>query len=256
MANLLNLREKVKPQVKIIYKTVTQKRPWHVEIGEILAVIVVVGVVVWGTTRADETHKAETVPIEAFSISGYISNITDSSFSVNSTDYEDRTGKTSYSFNKNTVQKRETDEYVPLQFSDIQVGDKIIVQGTLDDDTFTALRVIDFSIASSTIVASSTEELASTTPATPDVSTTTEDVASSTATTTATTTPSFVDNMINTIEDTIQTVIDFVTGSSTPEATTTDEVATTTEDVIAPTSTPEIIQPADISDADNATTTE
>ena len=217
MANLLDLRNKVNPQVKIIYKIITQKQPWYVEFAKIAAVIVVVGTVVWGVSRADELFKT---PAKNFSAYGLISANVGSSISINEAHGSDSSEVTSYTFDVGTVNKIETNKYAPLEVSDLKIGDKIMVQGMLDNSVIIARRIVSFT---STSTATTTEALASTTL---EVSTTTSTTTSDIASSTATSTPSFMDQVVGTIGDTINGIVDAITGKT--KATTTEEIATTT----------------------------
>jgi hypothetical protein len=240
MAEHLDLRKKTAPKVKIIYRTVVQQRSWYAEFTKVLAGVVIVSAIVWGVSKADIMQKSEVAsPIENFSISGLVSSVGSLLSVYNATDGVNLS-VTSYTFDASTIEKIETSEYVPLQFSDLQIGDNVIVQGISQDDVLTALRVISFtSTPNSTTTATTTEPLATTTP---EVSTTTDVVSTSTddvSSSTSTTTPSLIDAIENTIQNIIDTISGTTTGASS-DATTT--VATTTEEIITPTTTPEIIQ--------------
>jgi hypothetical protein len=250
MTKFLDLRKKTVPQVKIIYKTVVQQRSWYLELTKVLAAIVVVGTVVWGISRADDAINNKVVKIKPFSAIGLVSATTDSTISIDDAHGSDNASTTSYTFDTSTVTKIETKKYSPITFSDIQVGDRVIVQGTVKGDLVTASRIIDFTSSSSTATTTATTTLPLAT-TTPEVSTSTDETSSSTSTST----PS--------LNEVIQNIVDVITGTTTGTssdtttvATTTEEVsATTTEDII-PTTTPEVEPPVVEPVTDTATSTE
>ncbi len=236
MAKILDLRKKVEPQVKVIYRTITTRQPWYVELSKVLAVIAIVTTVVWGITKAD-------VPVSAKSWSaiGLVATTTDTTISIDNARSSENASTTEYSFDISSISKVETNKYEPLILSDLKTGDKVIIQGTIENDTMIARRVIAFisSTTATTTTATSTETLATTTVST--------DIATSTASTTtevATSTPD-VSTSTDSIATTTDTTTDDPTSTTTdPVATTTPEVvtestATTTEDVTPPATTPE-----------------
>jgi hypothetical protein len=228
MTKFLDLRQKVEPPVKIVYQTVVNKRPWYIDLTKTLLVIVITITVVWGVSKADIDQTTTTAPaVTSFSVLGLISDLTDSSFSVNNINISEYAPAASYTFDTSTLQKIETNEYAPLQFSDLKLGDKIIVQGTSENNILSAIRIIDF-----------TSTPASVATTTPLEATSTDETASSTATT------SLIDNAI----DTVQNIIDVFTSTTT--STSTDETDTT----IAST-TPETPPTPAVSPGDTAATT-
>lgn len=193
-----------------------------------IPVVIVIALLGWGiSSRATDDIKSATAN---FSVLGTVSEISEDGISISDAKGSDKSGKTTYELNISHLEAMEMNTYVPLNFTDIKVGDRIIAQGLTNGDTFFIKRIISFTstptpvipdeIATST--ATTTDEFASST------ATTTDDTASSTATTTeevaASSTPS--------------------SGSEVPAATTTEEVATTsstsTEEVA--TSTPSIAE--------------
>jgi hypothetical protein len=164
-------------------------------------------VAIWGVSLADTTDappQAKTVSENTssdqtsnttFSVFGFVSGIADTSFSVENINISEYASEPSYTFDVSTLEKIETNEYIPLQFSDIKVGDKIIVQGILDNNTTIAHRIVSFTSVTTPLATTTatTTPIAATT--TDIISTSTDEVASSsddTASSTSTTTPSLI----------------------------------------------------------------
>jgi hypothetical protein len=229
MTKFLDLRTKTPPQVKVIYKTITQRRSWYIELTKILLSIIIVGTIVWGVSRADDAvnHISK---VKAFSAIGLVSTTTETTISIDSAHGSDNASTTSYTFDTSTIGKFETNKYKPLLISDIKVGDRVIVQGTSKGDLITAGRLIDFTTSST---ATTTDTLATTTPELSTTTSTTTDVTSSSTST-------------STLNDVIQNIVNIITGTTTGTssdntATTTDDTSTTTEATTTPTTTPEIV---------------
>lgn len=61
MAHFLDLRNKVQPPIKVIYKTVTLSRPWYVEVLKISVAVLFVGGIVWSISKADTSEIVSSV---------------------------------------------------------------------------------------------------------------------------------------------------------------------------------------------------
>lgn len=234
MTKFLDLRKKIEPQVQVVYKIVSKQQPWYLEITKILVVIAIVTTVVWGVSKAQQdTQTAPTPEVKTFSVIGLVSTTTPTYFSIDSSDPAVDKPATSYTFDTGSIQKIETSDYLPLQFSDIKLGDKIIVDGVVDNYKMIAQHIVSFTSTPSV------DNLASTTP---EVATST---VVDTASSTASSSPSVIENVVNTIKDTAQNIIDSIIGTTigttTPEATTTDETSTTTDQVETPATSTEIL---------------
>ncbi len=234
MAKILDLRKDINPRVKIIYRTITKRQPWYVEMTKVLITIAVVTTIVWGTSRADNPGNTE---VKNFSAIGLVSNLSDKSLSIDHARSSDKTNSDNYKFDISSVQKIETDAYLAMLFSDIKVGDKVIVQGLLDNGVITARRIVDFSFSSSTATTTAT---------------TTDETATSTATTTDTTIDTGTDTTIATTTDTlISTSTDNITSITTDDSIATstgnDSNSNATSSNDTSTTTPDLNNNADIS---------
>ena len=144
-----------------------------------------------------------------FSAIGIVSGVSTTTISIQ--DAKGSDGKSEYTFDTDSVTKIETKSYVPLTLSDINTGDRVVVQGVEDNGTISIKRIISFSATSS-----KEKEVATTTP---EVATTTD--STSTASTTASTSPSLID----TIKDAVTNAINAITGTT---STSTEDISTTT----------------------------
>ncbi len=222
LKNLLDLRKKVEPQIKIVERIIFQKRSLKKDIFLTLSVIFVASAVIWGITKADtsENIKSSRARMEQanlrsknFSVVGVVFDVSETTLSIDTQSSND-SSKTIYTLNTDTVVKIETRNYKPLTLSDIKIGDKVVVQGMENEGNITIKRIISFGIATDIDTATST-------------ATTSDETASTTDTATSTLT------IIDTIKDVVTGVIDVITGSTTPDeqvGTTSDTTATSSDD--------------------------
>ena len=238
LKNLLNLKKKDPSDIVIVEKIVLKDRSIFFELARMLIIIAVASGVVWGISNADNLVKSvETVtPTKNFSAIGIVTEVATTTISIGDAKASDQSGNTTYTFDTSSVKKIETSNYLTLTLSDINPGDKIIVQGVDDGGAVEIRRIISF--GGGVIVPTATTTEATTTTAT-STATTTDSTASSTdasttaSTTDASSTPSILDNVSNTVSNVVgvvqgavQNVINTITGSST--ATSTDSTASTT----------------------------
>ena len=217
MSNTLDLRPDKEKEILVVEKLVSEKRSLIKESFKTFGSILLVLVVVWGVSHADEVGSLISLKqeVKAFSAVGSVGDVTGTNLTLNNANGSDGQKNTSYVFDISTVEKIETRNYVPLAISDIKSGDNIVVQGTVDNNSMIQIkRIISFSATSSQanivdisdLNASSTvaTSTSTSTPAvTPDIATstdststptTTPDVDASTtdATSTATSTPAIM----------------------------------------------------------------
>ena len=237
MSNFLDLSRKIEPSVKIIYRTVTTKQPWYFEVAKIVAVVAIVGTVVWGISKADEVITPQViVKATAFSISGDISKIDADNITINSD-----------TFGVSTIEKIETADYVQLTLTQLLPGDKVIAQGVTREGVSTLYRIISFGGGTTTPIVVDLAIATSTATTTLDFATTTVEVATTTATTTDT--ASSTEQIASSTPDIISTTTPEVIATTTTEvATTTATTTVTTTEEIVPdiattTTTPEVIPP-------------
>ena len=249
MPNFLDLRKKIEPQVVVVEKIILKPRSFFGELARMIAVIAIVSISVWGISFADISNQKKSV--KNFNAIGIVSDIATTTISMNVENEPSEGLQTSYTFDTSAVTKIQSKGYVPLTLSDISIGDKIGVQGLDDGTSISILRIISFSATSSkekipeiaTSTATTTDDLASSTPATttPDVvasstdATNTQDVSAlnpseiNSSSTPATTTPdvvasstsattTIIQTIIDTASNTVQNVVNAVTGggSDTP----------------------------------------
>ena len=174
-------------------------------------------------------------PNKNFSAIGVVSDIATTTLSIEKAKGTDDKSKTSYTFYTDTVLKIETKSYVPLTLSDINIGDKIVVQGIEKDQDIIITRIISLWQSTST-KATSTEETASTT----------EETATSTATSTD---PGLIDK----IKDVFSGILDVLTGSSTATTTSTTTPATDTSTTTATSSSPTGVEATTTPDSASST---
>jgi hypothetical protein len=225
MKNILNLR---KGKVKIIETTVYEKPTAKREFSKVLIGILVVSLITLGITKANDfifENEYENAR-ENFSILGNVVEIVEDTLILNSIS-QDSDENTPYEININKLEYIQASNYNRLLITDVNVGDKIIVQGLTNGKIYFAKRIISFTVTESDLI-----ELAE------EVATTTLDVASTTdenASSTDETSTDGVDSGSNSDENATTTVD---TATTTEEiATTTDESATIIEDVIEEVST-------------------
>lgn len=242
MTKILDLRKKVHPQVKIIYKTVIERQSWYVEIGKVLAVVAIVSFIVWGTSKAD---NVDTKPkVKNFSVSGIVSDISSTTLSLINTHGTDGASDISRTFDLGGVKRIEDKNHAILALSDIVLNDEVVAQGTITDGFIDIRRIISFGLSDATSTATST--IATTTATTTiDLASSTPEISSSTATsTTATTTDDAFSTTTLDLSTSTATTTD-VTSTDNTSSTTPDITATTTDDV-APSNTPDATTSPDI----------
>lgn len=140
---------------------------------KIFSLIAVVTILSWGISYASNNDiKSAT---SNFSVMGTVSSVSDSNITVTEAKGSNESNSGSYDLNIKHVQKVETSDYVLLNISDIEVGDKIIAQGLTNGSIFFIKRIVSFTSTAHDLVtatATTTESLAS--------ATSTEDTASTT----------------------------------------------------------------------------
>ncbi|MCC7004770.1 hypothetical protein IT397_02525 [Candidatus Nomurabacteria bacterium] len=232
--NLLDLREKVQPQIKVVEKVVFKKVPWYLEALKITLGIAITTTVVWGVSNADVASlveslrdtKSEVPVIKNFSASGIVTGIQASTLSLTQADTSTEQNDISITVDISKVKKIESNHYEPLTISDIKLGDQVVVQGLMKNSDISISRIISFSYTKAT----STDTATSTATSTESTSTSTEQVSSSstsdissstpdTSTTTPDTSTSTEQTATTTLTETISNIIDattsILTGSST-----------------------------------------
>ncbi len=152
--NILDLRPKKEPQIKIIEKIIIQKRKLSAEFLKIIVVIAISSLIVWGISRAN--NSGPDVPaapkVKNFSVTGLVSDMGQSSISINATEGGDP-NTTSYTFDTSHVSTIETNHRNQISLSDIQPGYKIIAQGIeVDNGTIMIRRIISFATSTETTV--------------------------------------------------------------------------------------------------------
>ena len=241
LKNFLDLRKK---DIQIIEKTVFKNRPISGELFRTFAVIILASGIIYGVSNADNISNilSPRQEVRSFSAVGIVFDISTNTISIDQVKSSDGTGGTAYTFDTSNVTKIETKDYAPLTFSDLHIGDNIIVQGTMNGSLIVARRIISFSETSSKILI-------------PEVATSTATTSSSTdelATTTGTSTNNQVDassslidqvsdavgNIVDKAKDVVQNVIDNITGTSTPTTTSTSTEESTSTPQVDASSTP------------------
>ena len=248
MKNFLDLRPKIDPQYVVVEKEILKPRSWKAEAFRMCVVILIVTVIGWGVSFADDLiNSPKKDLIKNFSAMGTVSDIASSTVSIENAKGSDSTEKKSYTFDASNIKTIQTNHYIPLKLSDIQVGDNIIVQGVDKDGDILIRRIISYGTSTATGILTRTKD-------TPVEATST--VATSTATTTATTTlatssattteATSTGSVIDTIKDAVNNVVDAIIGTSTGTSSTStpEELkATTTPEDPKATSTPATTTP-------------
>ena len=232
MKNLLDLRKQYGSDATIIEKVIFQKRPWYVEVAKVLAVVVIVGTVVWGISKADEIiSPVVSAPAQTtIGIYGTVGSFATTTLTIINAQGQEVTGYSSFDVLLGNVSKIETSNYVALTLADIQIGDTIIAKGFQvgGSNVIDATSIISFSTRKPL-----SEDLATTTL---EVATSTDPFATSTATSTdatATSTATSTESVLDKVGGLVNDVINLITGgnassTATSTATTTEAVATTT----------------------------
>jgi len=150
MPNILDLKKK---EIQIVEKIVLKKRLWYIETLKMLGVLAITISVTWAFSNASLfTEETEETPaplkqrIPKFSAIGIVSLITDDTISLSDA-HGTKSEDTTFTFEISSISKIETKSYDPLSLSDILVGDKVIVQGTLDEnEEVIPTRIISFGV--------------------------------------------------------------------------------------------------------------
>lgn len=202
MKHILDLRQE-KKEVHVIEKIIFKRHPWHRELMKVALSVVIVSIVVWGVSNADEkvVEQTSSEAPSSWSALGIVSTVGESSLSLSNGE----------SFDLSSVAKIETAAYSPLSFSDIKEGDKIILQGTRDGDVKSVSRIISFSDREPAtpiieeVVATTTDAVATST----DETATTSDEIDITTEPEPEEEPSFIETVID-------AVVDFIRGEDAP----------------------------------------
>ena len=212
MNNVLDIRKKT-PQLKVVREVIFKRRPWWQEVVKVLLVIVVVTSIVWSVSKADDTSE-EVEKITTTSNVGFYGTV----ISIASTTISLSTSQGDIPVDISALATTETASNIQLSLSDVEVGDKVIIQGLYDGSILMARRLISFAVTQPDerlTVATTTLEFATTTSM---FATTTSEVATTTPETTSTTTPEVMPTT-----DTATTTEVFDTSTTTPEVIPTPE---------------------------------
>ncbi|MDD5165674.1 MAG: hypothetical protein PHG25_04055 [Candidatus Pacebacteria bacterium] len=224
MPNLLNLRRQ--PESIIIEKVIRAPKIWCHEVLKMVAVVAIVSIVVYGVSRADTMTNAGGTG-KNFSAIGIVSTVSPNELTLADVHSSDKTDNTLYTFAVNSSIKVETKSYVPFSFSDIKVGDQIIVQGLQKDGEIALRRIISLTSVATTsdLVVDTATSTATTTDAT---ATTTDSMATISL---DMSTPSDI-TVVGSATSTIATTTATTTVETVP---TTDSLNSSTTDAIVPT---------------------
>lgn len=207
----------------------------ELEVFKIVIAIVLIIPFTWGVSQAENILFDGNIESASsnFSIIGVVSEIRYNNILIEEATGSDSETKNTYVLDISNVEKIETSNYVPLVLSDIKVGDTIIGQGLTNGGEYFLTRIVSFSVTESAgvpvevVVATSTDEVASSTDAAEEASTSTDESEN------ASTTETIVETVVDTVQDIIENIIDAVTpgdDTSTPEE---------SEEASAPESEPE-----------------
>lgn len=239
MKNILDLRDKSNERVKVVERIIIKPRSLIAETLKVFFAVFIVYVLVWGVSNADDLFSdGYNSASSNFSAIGTVGEVKENTLSLTDADGSDSKKGVSYDLNIKYVEKIETSNYVPLIITDIQTGDKVVVQGITDGNKIFIKRIVSFSIIEPRFplvenqVASSTEEISvledevstSTSTSTPeDVGTSTQESASST--------PGVFETVVEVVEEIVDGVVDAVQGAINA-ATGNEDNASSTAEVI------------------------
>jgi hypothetical protein len=156
----------------------------------------------------------------------------------------DGTGATNYTFNLLDNPKIETEQYIPLSVSDIQLGSKVVAQGKIDGGNITIKRIIYFGIVvPQEVTATTTEEIATSTASTTpplEISSSTDITTTESSKTDSGSQTNMVDNIKSVFENVIDSIVENHTGTtsnsdigtSTLVSSSTEEVSTSTDSTV------------------------
>lgn len=172
----------------------------------------------WGITVA----TTDTFPTakEDFSAIGIVSSIESTHIIITNAQGSDDSGNTEYNINITHIDKIETNTYQDISIDDIQLNNKVIVQGKTTGSVFFATRLILFPTESITPIEQTATSTATTTE--DSIATSTDETASSTDSEEPTQEPD---------SSTEQAPTDTETQPTTEEASTTDTTSTDTPEV-------------------------
>lgn len=231
MTNLSNLKNEIKlDSIKTLFAAV---------------IIALLG---WGvSSSAVDDIKSATIN---FNVIGVVSDISDKKITVNDAKGSNSSSDNIYDLNLDYLSQIETSTYIPLNFSDIKVGDKIIAQGLTNNSQFFIKRIISFDSVATPVVVKDT---ATTTTMNDVVIATTTDVGTSTLTediidsstkgsssdtvsegkaSTSESTPIIADTTTEPVS-TSTPIVDNISTTTTTTATTTDSIVNTITDTIS-----------------------
>jgi hypothetical protein len=239
--NLLDLRKKGIDKVRVVEHIIFKPRSFKYEMIKMFSVIVIVTAIGFGVSKADnipalknikDTLNGDNSQLKTSSIFGQIQEINESSVSIQK--IVDKSLQEDVYAVDVTDATFQTSDYTYLSFSDLKIGDKIIVKGFLKQETYLEAKKIfvfplseeerlefEALLATTEESPSSTDEIATTTATTTletetstnENSTTTEESASSTDSIIDTAT-GIIENIVETVVDTVNNVIDTVTGNT------------------------------------------
>ena len=165
--NLLDLRPKVEPEIKIVERIVLKKRGFPVELFKMLVVIAVCSLIVWGVSKATNNgsnSNSSIVTAKNFSVMGIVTGVGSSSISINSATGGEL-NVSSYTFDTTYADKIVTNDMIPILLSNIQQGYRVLAQGVeVSDGTIVIHRIVSFGTSTDMtvtmvpVVATSTEQ--------------------------------------------------------------------------------------------------
>jgi hypothetical protein len=294
MSKLLDLRNKGIEKVKVVERVIFKPRSFKYEMVRMFIVIFTVASIGFGISNADDipiinqivSPKEEVKPIP-FSAVGIISEINEQTLKISPAKSADNT-EDSFFISLSKLKTIETNTFNELTITDLEVGDKIVVQGaTLDGEIF-ARKIINFSprfpdtvtagkypyiepalfvsematttedVATTTIDTASTTEVSTTTDE--NISTTTEETSTTTDTSSESGDQNIVEQVIETITETVKdvvdTVVETVTNITNPEETPAPEDTQTSTDESNSTESSSNNTPSNESSGDSAPSSE
>lgn len=209
MTNLSNLKNEIKLE----------------SVKTFVAVLVIL-ILGWGVSSSavDDIKSANS----NFNVIGVVSKISDKEITVTDAKGTNSSSDTSYNLNVEYLTTIETNAYIPMNFSDIKIGDRIIAQGLTNNSTFFIKRIISFDSIPTPVIA---KEVATSTLKDVVIATTT-DVGTSTLTESVIDSSTGTETKTETKTDPVIEATSTDMGTTTIISTTTEETSTSTGGIV------------------------
>ncbi len=138
-----------KSQVRIVEKIVIKKRIWWVELLQTMAVLLAIIVVSWAVSHAEILNSTHDDEYPTFSASGTVIEISGNELSLFVKSGPENISGSNHVFDISHVTKIEDSHSrkEQISFSDISIGDKIIIRGFIKNEQVIIEKIIYMNVA-------------------------------------------------------------------------------------------------------------